>query len=122
MEKGELEQQLKPDVKYSDYVELLDSVWQPFVEKSYSFIVKNEKDDIVAVALNFDANDQPVPVVTGAMLVILEFLEFIDSHVKYAADPTFGFVFVFFSSNFINFVFLNAAINFQKTSRFCIHC
>lgn len=82
MEKAELEQQLKPNIKYIDYVELLDAIWQPLVEKAYSFIIKNENNHIVGVALNFDANDEPEAPVTGPLSIIFEFLDFLEIPIK----------------------------------------
>lgn len=82
LEKAELEQQLKPNIQYSDYTELLDAIWQPLVQKGYSFVIKNENDHIVGVALNFDANDEPEAPVTGPLLIIFEFLDFVEVPIK----------------------------------------
>lgn len=82
MEKAELEQQLKPNIKYSDYVELLDALWQPLVEKAFSFIIKNENDHIVGVALNLDANDEPEDLGTGSLSIINEFIYFVENPIK----------------------------------------
>lgn len=82
LEKAELEQQLKPNIQYSDYVELLDALWQPLVQKGYSFIIKNERNHIVGVALNFDANDEPEAPVSGSLSIIFEFLDFVEIPIK----------------------------------------
>lgn len=82
MEKAELEQQLKPNIKYSDYVELLEVLWQPLVEKAYSFVIKDNMNRIVGVALNFDANDEPEPPCNGPLTVIFEFLDFVEVPIK----------------------------------------
>lgn len=82
LEKAELEQQLKPNIKYSDYVELLEVLWQPLVEKAYSFVIKDNMNRIVGVALNFDANDEPEPPCNGPLTVIFEFLDFVEVPIK----------------------------------------
>lgn len=82
LEKAELEQQLKPNIKYSDYVELLDAIWQPLVEKAYSFVIKDDKNHIVGAALNFDANDEPEVECNGPLTVIFEFLDFVEVPIK----------------------------------------
>lgn len=81
-EKAELEQQLKPNIRYSDYEELLGCIWQPLVEKAYSFLVKDENNRIIGVALNFDANDEPEVPCTGPLTVIFEFLDFVEVPIK----------------------------------------
>lgn len=82
MEKAELEQQLKPHIKYSDYVELLEQIWEPLVEKEFSFVIKDDTNRIIGVALNFDVNDEPEPTVDGPLAVIFEFLEFVEIPIK----------------------------------------
>lgn len=82
MEKAELEQQLKPNIKYSDYVDLLNAIWKPLVEKAYSFVIKDEKNHILGVALNFDANDEPEAPCDGPLTVIFEFLDFVEVPIK----------------------------------------
>lgn len=82
MEKAELEQQLKPNIHYEDYVELLEAIWDPLVEKAYSFIIKDDNNRTVGVALNFDANDEPEPNVNGPLCIIFEFLDFVEVPIK----------------------------------------
>lgn len=82
LEKAELEQQLKPNLQCSDYVELLDAIWHSLVQKGYSFIIKNERNQMVGVALNFDANDEPEAPVTGSLSIIFEFLDFVEVPIK----------------------------------------
>lgn len=74
---------MKPNIKYSDYVELLEALWQPLVEKAYSFVIKDNMNRIVGVALNFDANDEPEPpCLNGPLTVIFEFLDFVEVPIK----------------------------------------
>lgn len=83
MEKAELEQQLKPNINTNDYVELLEAIWNPLVEKGYSFIIKDENSQIIGVALNFDANDEPEVDISGPLSIIFEFLDFLEVPIKY---------------------------------------
>lgn len=83
MEKAELEQQLKPNINYNDYVDFLESIWNPLVEKGYSFIIKDENSRTIGVALNFDANDEPEVDISGPLSIILEFLDFVEVPIKY---------------------------------------
>lgn len=82
MEKAELEQQLKPNIHYNDYVDLLEELWEPLVEKAYSFVITDDSSRIIGVALNFDVNDEPEPESVGRLAVIFEFLEFVESAIK----------------------------------------
>lgn len=82
MEKAELEQQLKPHIHYSDYNDLLDALWQPLIEKAYSFVVKDENERIIGVALNFDANDEPEAPLVGGLCTIFIFLDFLEIPIK----------------------------------------
>lgn len=83
MEKAELEQQLKPNINYNDYVDLLELIWNALVEKGYSFIIKDENSRTIGVALNFDANDEPEVDISGPLSIIFEFLDFIEVPIKY---------------------------------------
>lgn len=83
LEKAELEQQLKPNIHYSNYVDLLEGIWKPLVEKAYSFVIKGKDNRIIGVALNFDANDEPEPPIIGSLAVIFEFLDFVEVPIKY---------------------------------------
>lgn len=87
IEKAELEQQLKPNIHYEDYVELLEGIWEPLVEKAYSFIIKDETNRTIGVALNFDANDEPEATVHSQLSVIFEFLDFVEVPIKYVETP-----------------------------------
>lgn len=86
LEKAELEQQLKPNLSAADYVELLECIWDDLVDKAYSFVVKDKCGRLIGVALNFDANDEPEPVVSSELAIIFEFLEFIEAPIKYVSS------------------------------------
>lgn len=77
-----MEQQLKPNLSFADYEELLDAIWNPLIEKAYSFIVKDETNRIIGVALNFDAHDEPEPPLSGALQTIFIFLDHVETPIK----------------------------------------
>lgn len=52
------------------------------VEKQLSFVVKNENDQTVGVALNFDARDEPEVPVKSKLLIVFEFLEFVEGPIR----------------------------------------
>nr|BDT05249.1 ebony protein [Gryllus bimaculatus] len=81
-EKADLEQWLMPDIQRSDYVELLDKLWIPLVEKELSFAVKSENGDIVGVAFNFDAYDEPPVEIDSKLNIIFDFLEYLEGPVR----------------------------------------
>lgn len=82
IEKAELEQQLKPNISSADYEELLEAIWNPLIEKAYSFIVKDEANRTIGVALNFDANDEPEPPLSSALQTIFIFLDHVETPMK----------------------------------------
>lgn len=63
-------------------MELLEALWQPLVEKAYSFVIRDKMNRIVGVALNFDANDEPEPPCIGPLSIIFEFLDFVEIPIK----------------------------------------
>lgn len=73
---------MKPSINYSDYSELIDAIWEPLVEKNFSFVVKNEADETIGVALNFDANDEPAPPSCGMLDIIFKFLDELETPIK----------------------------------------
>lgn len=77
-----MEQQLKPHIHRSDYLDLLESIWEPLIEKGYSFIVKDENDRTIGVALNFDANDEPEAPLAGGLAPIFIFLDYLEVPIK----------------------------------------
>ncbi|XP_055381226.1 beta-alanyl-bioamine nonribosomal peptide synthetase ebony [Condylostylus longicornis] len=82
-EKADLEQWLKPDILPSDYYDILTAVWGPLVEKGLSFIVKNgDTNETIAAALNFDARDEPAVEVNNKMVIIFDFLEYLEGPIR----------------------------------------
>lgn len=82
IEKAELEQQLKPNITFADYEILLEAIWNPLIEKAYSFVVKDDANRIIGVALNFDAHDEPEPSLEGALETIFIFLDHLETPIK----------------------------------------
>lgn len=82
IEKAELEQQLKPNLRFADYEELLEAIWDPLVEQAYSFIVNDESKRTIGVALNFDANNEPEPPLSGALETIFIFLDKVETPIR----------------------------------------
>jgi hypothetical protein len=81
-EKADLEQWLKPDIDHRDYKELTDKLWEPLIEKDLSFIVKDELGEPAAIALNFDANDEPTVEITSKLAIVFDFLEFLEGPIR----------------------------------------
>lgn len=71
-----------PDIHENDYEELLTILWEPLVEKGFSFVTKTESNKVVGVALNFDAHDEPECEIHSKLIVIFEFLEHVEGQVR----------------------------------------
>lgn len=82
-EKADLEQWLKSDIHREDYKDLTDKLWEPLVQKNLSFLVKDMCGQPVAVALNFDAHDEPSVQIVSKLVVVFDFLEFLEGPVRY---------------------------------------
>lgn len=80
--KADLEQWIISEISEADYLELIEALWEPLLEKNLSFITKNERDEIIGVALNFDARDEPDVEIKSKLTVIFEFLESIEGPVR----------------------------------------
>ncbi|XP_057319539.1 beta-alanyl-bioamine nonribosomal peptide synthetase ebony [Microplitis mediator] len=82
--KADLERWLSPNIKRSDYVELMDTLWRPIVDKELSFIIRSTEKDgtVLGVALNFDAYDEPDCVVTSKLAIVFEFLEYLEGPIR----------------------------------------
>lgn len=82
IEKAELEQQLKPNLNFKDYSDLIEGIWNPLVEKGYSFVIEDKNGKIVGISLNFDANDEPPIPSCGMLDIIFEFLEKLETPIR----------------------------------------
>ncbi|XP_050536385.1 gramicidin S synthase 2 isoform X2 [Daktulosphaira vitifoliae] len=82
-EKADLEHWLEPAVPYSDYTDILEMIWEPLVEKKLSFAVySKESNQMVGASLNFDMLDEPDIDFNGRLLLIFEFLEFLEGPLR----------------------------------------
>ncbi|XP_059608973.1 beta-alanyl-bioamine nonribosomal peptide synthetase ebony isoform X2 [Phlebotomus argentipes] len=81
-EKADLEQWLKPNILRTDYADILELIWDALVEKDLSFVVVNEQKQAVGVALNFDARDEPEVAVENLLIIVFEFLEFVEGPIR----------------------------------------
>uniref|UniRef100_A0A336KE11 CSON009061 protein n=1 Tax=Culicoides sonorensis TaxID=179676 RepID=A0A336KE11_CULSO len=82
-EKADLEQWLKPHILFTDYADILNAIWDVLVQKDLSFVVKDRKTDrIVGVSLNFDARDEPEVPVESKLIIVFEFLEFLEGPIR----------------------------------------
>lgn len=81
--KADLEQWILSDILRSDYSELMKKIWKPLVEKNFSFVIRSKEDDqILSVALNFDALDEPEVIIESKLTVIFEFLEYLEGPIR----------------------------------------
>lgn len=71
--KGDLEQYVKDDNLYADYVDVLEQTWSFYIARSLSFVVKDVNGRIVGASLNYDAYDEPkVDIPVYSKLFIIE--------------------------------------------------
>ncbi|XP_013103440.2 beta-alanyl-bioamine nonribosomal peptide synthetase ebony isoform X2 [Stomoxys calcitrans] len=81
--KADLEQWLKPDILRTDYSDLLSDIWNDLVEKDLSFVVKDKNTNrIIGTALNFDARNEPEVEVKSKLIIVFEFLEFVEGPIR----------------------------------------
>nr|XP_049705072.1 zwittermicin A synthase ZmaJ [Helicoverpa armigera] len=82
--KAELEQFLKHEIDTNDYAVLISDTWPALISAKLSVVLKNSSGTPVAVALNFDARDEPdvESEETGGLMKIMIFLEFVESSVR----------------------------------------
>lgn len=77
-----MEQLLKPDISYTDYGDILEPIWDKLIEANLSFVVTNLNDDVIGVALNFDARNEPEVIVTNKLAIIFDFLETVEGPIR----------------------------------------
>ncbi|XP_026745827.1 uncharacterized protein LOC113507173 [Trichoplusia ni] len=82
--KAELEQFLKHEIDTKDYAVLISDTWPALLAAQLSVVLKNSSGTPVAVALNFDARDEPdvESEETGGLMKIMCFLEFVEGSVR----------------------------------------
>lgn len=81
-EKADIEQFIKNDIRRTDYADILEAIWEVLVAKDLSFIIKDSNGRSVGVALNFDARDEPEVQVHSKLIVVFEFLEFLEGPIR----------------------------------------
>ncbi|VVD05712.1 unnamed protein product [Leptidea sinapis] len=81
-EKAELEQFLRSEIHVRDYARCIDACWQPLLLADLSVVLENNEGTPVAVALNFDARDEPDIELAGGLAKIMTFLEFVEGKVR----------------------------------------
>lgn len=52
------------------------------MEKALSFVVYDNNDKIIAVSLNFDARDEPEVPLNSKLVIVFEFLEFLEGPIR----------------------------------------
>lgn len=81
-EKADIEQFIKNDILRTDYADILEAIWEVLVTKDLSFLIKDSTGKSVGVALNFDARDEPEVQVHSKLIVVFEFLEFLEGPIR----------------------------------------
>ena len=81
--KADLEQWLMPDIMRADYRELMEAMWNPLVEKGFSFVVKSAQNGkTIGVSLNFDLWDEPELILNSKLMIIFDFLEYLEGPIR----------------------------------------
>ncbi|KAK9889547.1 hypothetical protein WA026_006902 [Henosepilachna vigintioctopunctata] len=85
--KADLEQWVLSEISENDYLDYMNDLWEPLVEKELSFIVKNEYQKVVGVCINFDLRDEPEFEIKSALLKIFEYLDFLETPFRETTLP-----------------------------------
>lgn len=81
--KADLEQWLIPDIMRTDYRELMEIMWNPLVEKGLSFAIKSAQNGkTIGVTLNFDLWDEPELILSSKLMIIFDFLEYLEKPIR----------------------------------------
>lgn len=81
-EKADIEQFIKNDILRTDYADILEAIWEVLVAKDLSFVIKDSTGRSVGVSLNFDARDEPEVQIHSKLIVVFEFLEFLEGPIR----------------------------------------
>ncbi|XP_045506438.1 tyrocidine synthase 3 [Colias croceus] len=81
-EKAELEQFLRHEIDTRDYAHCISACWQPLLQAGLSVVLEDHTSNPIAVALNFDALDEPDITLSGGLAKIMTFLEAVESSVR----------------------------------------
>ncbi|XP_029169302.1 uncharacterized protein LOC114939219 [Nylanderia fulva] len=81
--KADLEQWLIPNLKRTDYRELMEKVWDFLVKKDLSFVIKSRHSDkTIGVNINFDLWDEPDLMLSSNLMIIFDFLEYLEGPIR----------------------------------------
>lgn len=81
--KADLEQWLMPDITRADYRELMEAMWEPLVEKNFSFVVKSAQNSkTLGITLNFDLWDEPELILKSKLMIVFDFLEYLEGPIR----------------------------------------
>ncbi|XP_046737507.1 tyrocidine synthase 2 [Diprion similis] len=80
--KANLQKSLMSGVRAEDYSKLMTELWDPMVEKSLSFILKSSSGQVLSVAFNFDARDEPRVKMNSKLGILYQFLEHIEGPIR----------------------------------------
>ncbi|XP_065156085.1 beta-alanyl-bioamine nonribosomal peptide synthetase ebony isoform X2 [Atheta coriaria] len=82
-EKADLERWIISEIADTDYAEILNVIWTDLVAKALSFAtISADTGKCIAVALNFDAHDEPAVEITSKLTIVFEFLEFLEGPIR----------------------------------------
>lgn len=87
--KADLERWLAPDIELSDYYDLMDELWDPLVEKGFSFVVRSADAEkkLLGASLNFDTWDEPVCDIKSKLIIVFDFLEYLECPIRETKLP-----------------------------------
>lgn len=72
-----------PDITRADYRELMEAMWDSLVEKDLSFVVKSvQSGKTVGVTLNFDVWDEPELILKSKLMIVFDFLEYLEGPIR----------------------------------------
>lgn len=72
-----------PDITRADYRELMEAMWNSLVEKSLSFVIKSAQNNkMIGVTLNFDVWDEPELTLDSKLMIIFDFLEYLEKPIR----------------------------------------
>lgn len=72
-----------PDITKADYRELMENMWNPLVEKGLSFVIKSaQTGKTIGVTLNFDLWDEPEVILTSKLMIVFDFLEYLEAPIR----------------------------------------
>lgn len=72
-----------PDITREDYQIMMEILWNSLVEKNLSFVVKSSQDNrTIGVGLNFDLWDEPELILDSKLMIVFEFLEYLEAPIR----------------------------------------